>query len=540
MKITLKKPKLNFKLSNLSKFFVNIGSNQLSQIFVLFIVLIGINVFSQKYFLRLDLTETNTYTLSQGTKNILISFENTLTIDVYFSDNIPPDLIQVKQDSIDTFEEYVRYSNGKIELNIKNSKDENFKTDANNAGIPEVQYQDYSNDTYEIATGYLGASITYNDQTEVIEMITTNNIKNIEYETSSRIYNLVNDEKIKVAFLTGHGEKSIYSYYSTIYSELSKQFSIESIDLSEGEPIDSGEIKVLIIAAPTDVLSERDMFEIDQYIIHGGRVIILSDQYEFSTDSAVMTKTASNLDEFIKNYGIELSNSLVLDESYLPLQMIFTYPYWVLTQSENINKDNPALSQLNSIVFFWANYLKEAKTNDNQEITNLIQTTNKAWINTGDNISVDPSQQFFISSQTQYPLAMLIEGKQVSAYKDQEIPALEGDSEDKRTDKDTRIDEIDDSRIIVIGDSDFITNDLIGGSEQNPTLFLNLVEWMASSENLLEIRSKNIETRSLNPINESQKLFVKTLIIIAAPTIIIALGITYNILRKKRKTKFSD
>ena len=326
MEVKFRKPKLKFDSQNILNFFINLGSKTISQIFVLFIVLISLNIFSQKFFFRIDLTNTKTYTLSEGTKKIIRLSDDIVTIKLFFSDNVPPDLIQVKQDTIDLYEEYVRFSDGKIKFEIKNPQDDNFKSDAQAAGVPEVQYQEYSQDKYEVANGYLGASISYKETNEAIELITPENIQNLEYETTSRIYKITNEEKSIIGFLTGHGEKGIYSDLSSVSKLLGSEFQIESVDIQEGEPINPQQIKVLVIAAPASNLTERDKFEIDQYIMLGGRVVFLMDQYQINYQSSTLSKVDSNYSEFIKNYGIEVSDSVLLDESYLPLQYIFTYP----------------------------------------------------------------------------------------------------------------------------------------------------------------------------------------------------------------------
>jgi len=543
MKVRIGKPKLSLNLKSISAFFVNLGSKSLSQIFVLFIILLSINLISQKFFIRFDLTDTKTYTLSNGTKTLISSLPETVTLRVFFSDNIPPDLIQVRKDVKDLYEEYQRYSKGKIKLEIKNPKDENFSQEATTAGVPEVQYQEYSKDKYAIAQGFLGASISYKDTNESIKLISQSNINNLEYETTSRIYKLTKENKINIGFLTGHGEKSIYGEYAKIAEYLGTQFNVETVELNEGIPIDPNKIKVLVIAAPTSNFTERDKFEIDQYIMLGGRVVFLADQYQLEYQSSTMTKVENNINDLLKNYGIEVSNSLILDESFLPLQYIFTYPYWILTQKENLDSDNPALSQLDTLVLFWANSLNEAKTNDNQRFTKLIQTTKKAWEQTGESISVDPNQDFFTGNQKQYTLAYLVEGKQTSLFLDKEIPALEtisGEDStpvvDKRTSDYPRINDIEDAKIVVISDSDFITDDFQGGSEQNPSFFLNLVDWLSNSNELIELRSKNIITRSLENISESQKTLTKSVNLLAVPILLASFGIAYNIFRKNKKS----
>lgn len=538
--IKFKKPQFKFDLASFASFFVNIGTNTLSQVLVLVVALIVLNLLSQKFFWRVDLTETKTYTLSKGTKNILASLDETVTIKTFFSDNVPPDIIPVIQDVNDIYEEYVRYSDGKVNLEIKNPSEENFRSSALEAGIPEVQYQEFSQDKYEIANGFLGTAISYKDNTEVIELITEQNIQNLEYETSSRIYKLTTEEKPKVGFLTGHGEKSLEGDYSTIKEYLEIQFTIETVDLSQGEPIDSNQIKALIIAAPTGPFSDRDKFELDQYIMNGGRVVVLADIFNLGYQTTMLSKSQSNIGEFFNHYGVEVSESVLLDESYTPLYGLFRYPYWVLATAGNFDSNNPALAQLQSLVFQWASPLNEVETNGNRKYTSLIKTTEEAWLATGEMISADPSQNFTPLSQRQYDIAAIIEGKQVSMFKDQDIPELESSGEepleDKRAVEHPRNNEFEDAKLVVIGDSDFISDSFIESSEQNPVFFLNLIEWLASSEDLISIRSKNISYRPLETTTKSTKLFAKAANIGIVPVLLIGTGIAYNTIRKKRKS----
>ncbi|MFC1780386.1 GldG family protein [Patescibacteria group bacterium] len=542
MKIKLRKPKFKFNIKNILSLFINIGSNTLSQIFVLVIALLAVNIFSQNFFLRIDLTENKTYTLSEGSKNILSSLDDNVVIQTYFSDNLPPDVIPVIQDVKDIFEEYARYSNGKVQVENVNPKNEDFKTKAREAGVPEIQFSELSADKFEVASGFLGASIEYKEGKETLELIT--DVTNLEYDTTSRIYKLKIDEKVKVGFLTGHGEKSTAADYSSLTKILETQFSIEQVSLAEGQPINPDEIKVLVIASPTGEFSDRDAFEIDQYIMRGGRVVVLADLYRLDFQNPVLNKTAGTLNELLSSYGVEISESVILDESYLPIQSGFvqiTYPFWVLAQAENINHENPALGKLETTAFFWANAVKDI-TNDEQTFTSLINTTNSAWELTGDTISADPSQNWNVLNQKQFTIAVLVEGKQSSKYKGQEVPAIEQDEaaetavEDKRTSEDIRVDESENARIVVIGDSDFIADDFISGTEQNSVLFTNLLEWLSGSEDLIAIRSKNIQRRPLEVISEGEKTFYKSAIVGVVPVLLIAFGIGYNVLRKRRKS----
>ncbi len=542
MKITIRKPKLQktkkISLNNVWHFLVNLGSNTLSQIFVLFLILIGINIISQKYFFRFDLTETKLYTLSPGSKNIISSLDDKVKIELYYHDDVPPNLIDTRQSIIDLYNEYVRFSKGKIDFEVKNPKAENFSNDAKSSGLTEVPYETYSPDEgkYYATYGYLGAAIKYKDKKEVINKIDDSNIKNLEYETSALLYKLTHEEKVKIGFLTGHSEYDINYEYKNVKELLEKQFSLEEVSISNGQPIDSEQIKVLVIASPKSDFSQRDIFELEQYLLKGGRILLLVDQYDLPTQSTFVSKRDTNINEFLEKFGINVSESLLLDKSFTPLQGFYVYPFWVLTQKENLENSNPALSNLDSVTFFWASPIKIINSDNSKKITPLVKTTTESWEVFGDTIDVDYFQNFKANlNLKQSIISVLIEGKHVNSFKDQEIPKIESGEEDKRPADLEIVNENDDIKFVVIGDGEFVYGQG-SGLEQNKILFMNLIEWLSNSDELIAIRSKNIETRSLLRINESEKNLVKVANITFVPFVLIIFGIIYNSIRRKRKS----
>ena len=70
---------------------------QTSILLVLGIVLV-INVIASRFFFRLDYTADQRYTLSKATKDILSQLSEPVTISAYFSEDLPPNIEQVRQD----------------------------------------------------------------------------------------------------------------------------------------------------------------------------------------------------------------------------------------------------------------------------------------------------------------------------------------------------------------------------------------------------------------------------------------------------------
>ena len=138
-------------------------------------------------------------------------------------------------------------------------------------------------------------------------------------------------------------------------------------------------------------------------------------------------------------------------------------------------------------------------------------------------------------NQQQYTMGALVQGKFETAYPELKVPVLD-EGEDQRT-AETEIKSMSEqTKLAVIADVDFVTDNFIQGNEQNAIFFLNLVEWMASGEELSSIRAKSIQTRPLITTTQSEKNMLKALNAIIVPVVLIVSGISYNVVRKRRKS----
>lgn len=542
-KVKFKKPQFNInaiKSIDYRTFFKKLLSGKALIVIILGAILL-INIFSQRYFIRFDTTDAQIYSISDSTRNIISDLSDEITIEVYFSDNVPPNLTESMRNVLDLFEEYSKASNGKLQLDIKNPSDSDFEINASVRGIQRIQFSEYGEDKFSVATGYLGAAVVKGEQVEAIPVVTS--VDNIEYETTSRILKLSKSQEVKIGFLTKplkvEGEEqsvqSVLTNLSTIQEFLERQYKAEEIDLSAGKPIDPKEFPVVVLIAPQSALSERDQFELEQYLFKGGSLLVLEDLLKLQ-DSPILTKTASNLNDFLKNYGLEVETKVLLDVSYTPIisQMNqIAYPYWVLATSEGINHSIPALTNLEAATFLWSNpIVKQEKSG--LKYTELINTTDSAWTEAGDTISID-FKEFIPSNTKKYTLAYLVEGEIESQFKGKDIPVLEDSSKtDERTKENQRLDKSENIRLIVIGDADFMADSFINANEQNPVLFLNLVDWLTNADDIASIRAKSVSTRPLNATDQDQKNIYKAFNSAAVPVLMAITGVIYLRRRKNR------
>lgn len=531
----INKPKIKINKPEFKREQITLLSKRLlsgfSLITILGLFFLLLNILSERYHVRMDLTENQIYSLSGSTKNLIRGLEGEVTIDVFFSDNLPPALQDTKQNALDIFNEYQKNSNGKINVIVHDPLGAGFEDDAISKGIQQIQFSEYSEDSFAVAQGFFGASISHDGLSESIAVISDSG--NLEYETTSRIFKLTTEQSGKIGFLTGHGEKSIVTDISEANQFLQTQFSTEEVDLSKGQPLDPNELAVLVIPSPTESLSQRDLFEIEQYVLKGGSLLVLSDLYALEEGLPIQNKSESNINELFKIFGIEQESKLVLDQSYTPIISglnRITYPYWVLFTPEGFEQNIPALSELSSATFLWSSPFKKVDGAD-LELTELLNTTENAWTESGESIDISV-KEFAPTDQSKQVLGYLIEGPLTTTF--EKVPALsDKKTEDLRTEDEEVIDSVENARIVMLGDIDFITDNYHNANEQNMVLFLNLVEWLANSEELTEIRAKTVAPRPLDVIEQSERNLTKILITASAPVVVGVVGFIYLKRRKK-------
>ena len=543
MKISIKKLKLKLPKPKLNKdSFRNLLSRLKSHktlLILSLVLIIGLNYFSTKYFVRFDATDSKLFSISQSTKNIIGDLEDDIIIEIFFSDNTPPNLIEPKQTALDLLEEYAKESKGKIKIDIKNPQDSDFETSAANRNIRQIQYSEFSQDRFSVAQGYLGIAFVKGDDIESIPVIAS--LDNLEYEATSKILKLGGNKSGKIGFFTKFPEGSIegasvFDQYSDISDFLGVQYLTEEIDLSEGQPIDPEEFSVVVIFEPKSNFTEREFFEIEQYALKGGRLVIFEDLMKLVSEEPVLYSTNNNLNDLISKFGIEVEKKVLLDESFTPIRSNsgpIAYPYWVLTTSEGVNSEIPPLNEIEAITFLWANPLKKTEVK-NLNYTELITTTQFAWTEEGEILNIY-FKDFVPDNPKKYVISYLIEGEYNAAYAEQ-IPSLEG-VEDKRSTEDEILKSSDNVKVVVFGDADFISNNYINVNEQNPVLFLNLIDWLANAEELSSIRSKSVTTRPLSSTTTDEKNFYKTLNSIGASVVIVGIGALIIRRRKRKKTQ---
>ncbi|NCC70229.1 hypothetical protein EOM09_01455 [bacterium] len=485
--------------------------NILIAIFLIFINLIAFNLF-----LRFDFTKTKQYSVSDSTIEILRNIDGNINIKVFFTKDLPANLVDLYQYTEDILKEYEAYSKGKVNIKFLDpNTDTKIAEEAKNLGIQELQLNDIKKDEFAIKKGYLGIQISYKEKQEVIPVV--QNISNLEYDITSRILRLTREESKKIGFISDYG---IESDYSIIKEVLAENYETSEINLKEIESLNN--IDTLIFPSPKEELKEEDINKLNEYLENGGNLAVFINNYDIG-EGLEPVENLNGINKFLEKYNIEIDKNLILDKSNMQipfgggfLTYYLPYPFWIEVKETGFESNNPIFENLNTLLFPWSSSVKIL--NEDNNARSFIKTTSRAWEQKED-FNLDPNSISEPENLERYNLAVFSNIKNEI----ENNPEIENQ-------------EIIDSNLVVFGSSRIISDSIIQTNPENVVFLENLIDYLTEGESLISIRTKNIISYPINELNNNIKNTIKILNIII-PTLLISLFGIYLSFRKKKISK---
>ncbi|MCP4714677.1 MAG: GldG family protein, partial [Deltaproteobacteria bacterium] len=338
------------------------GSTRVIGILLVAGIVIMINALAYRHFFRIDLTQNKQYTISPATKQILGGVDDIVNLKVYLSKKLPPYMVTVIEEVKDLLDEYRIYGKGNIIIEyIDPGDDPAILQKLRFMGIPQLQLNIIEKDQAAVTKVYMGLAVLYGDNKEIIPALT--DIGSLEYELTGKILRATSAEVKTIGFLSGHGEPNLTQDLELVNRELKEQYFTRAVATAAGEKIPDN-IAALVVAGPKK-LTQRDLFEIDQYLMTGGRIIFLVDTIDIEERGMRGQPLGCAAEALLEHYGIRVPPELVLDQLNAqaafqsgPYQVYVPYPFWVRTVRQSVETDHPVINSLESMVLPWASPLQ--------------------------------------------------------------------------------------------------------------------------------------------------------------------------------------
>lgn len=281
---------------------------------------------------RIDLTENQLYTLSEGTKRILGNIDEPINLYFFFSDQATaaaPSLRDYANRVREMLHEFANASRGKVRLSVIDpvpfSEEEDQAAQFGLQGIGLAASPD------PVYLGLAGTNSVGDE--EIIGFFQPDREASLEYDLAKLVSTLAEPERKVVGLLSGVSMSSQFDPQTqrvqpgwVAYQQAGQLFEIRDLGISlETVPEDIG---LLWIVQPKD-LDEATQYAIDQYVLRGGKALIFVDPLAVidATADAGMPQgmppmgQASDLPALFKGWGIEFDATQVVADAQLALQI---------------------------------------------------------------------------------------------------------------------------------------------------------------------------------------------------------------------------
>ena len=371
------------------------GNQTINFIFVISILVV-LNLLSLNIFYRLDLTKGSIYSLSKSSKKTVENLKDNLVIKAYFTKNLPNQYADSRRYTRDLLSEYQAYSHGKLRFEFIDPKDEDkLKIEARQNHISPVSMKVVENDKVEIREVYMGLAFLYEDKTETIPLI--KNTQGLEYDITTTLKRITSQNLAKVAFFTTDNQPEMmqnpYMQNQDEFKDakqfLSSNYQMEKTDLNA--PVDST-ITTMVVTSISDSLSNQQLYNLDQFLMHGGNLVIFQQTIDTDLQRQTASPIKSNIFDLLKHYGVKLKNNLVSDAECGQVTVqerrgIFTmntpvaYPFFPIVH--DTDSKNPIVTGIYNVQFIITSEIDTTRIHQGVKFTSLLKSSNHSGETSG-------------------------------------------------------------------------------------------------------------------------------------------------------------
>lgn len=584
---------------------------------IVFVAVVLVNIIGAYANKKLDFTDDQRHSLTPSTIAYLEKADSAFTgrvyIEIYLDGNLPAELKAYRNMIEDRLEEFGDLAGDRIEYKFVNPKKgdeaavaerEKKLWDDGNGILPmNVLYSQDGQDSQ--LRLWPGAVMTYSGtagtKTLVIQLLpgtrtgqpftlrdlpqlVQGGMRNLEYNLMNGLRRITREKVPKIGFLQGHGELNFGATFRA-RSVIGADYGVENVNI-DGQINALDELDGLVIARPTQQISNEDLYLIDQFVMRGGRLFCFVDALEMREDSLRVNKQThtvryeTGLNNMLYNYGISIKDNYVLDASCavkpVSLEKNARIPWFYHVLATGT--DHPVAKNLEPVSLKYVSQLEKVGTSKSFVVTPILTSSSNVTV-TGSAPLVTyaiPLNYLNLEEGEKTPrlavnpkdpnnkkiLAAVAEGKFDSAFKTRLPPEFKNQKELKHKDASSE-----EGKVFVVANSRMITNtydsllnpsgteymyrpkqgpnELLQDRELasmriphlfgNQDFFMNLVDFMMGDRSVLDIRSKQIEIHAIDneKVVESAN-FYKVVNLGIPILIILVLALVMFLIRRKK------
>ncbi len=545
-------------------------------------LLVTVNFLGMKWYTKWDLTGDKRFSLTPATKKLLRNLDSDIYLRILLDIDDPPGFKRLRnalEETILEFQSYTPYLEYEFVNPNEGSTDEinqRRKVLAKDhiypmslfirSGSERKEVQIYPWVLVNKGKDRIPVNIIENNPGFNQEENLNNSIGQLEYKLAKAIRQLTTQTKKNIVFLQGHGEFGKKKLMSLRY-RLKDSYNTSFLHLDSTGMVPR-KIEAIIIAKPLNAFSEKHKFALDQFVMHGGKLIWLIDKLGMDLDSLkgrdffVPLARDLNIDDQLFKYGVRIKDNLVLDLecSRIPQVIgqaggkpqieLFPWYYHVLaTPAQN----HPATKNIDRVNLYFPSSIDTIKTKFPIRKTVLLHSSGHSRFVMSptrvgfDILRYEPKPEKF--NRPNQALAVMLEGVFPSLYDGRVSPDMQAGLKQigrtflPRTENP--------NKMLVVADADFIkavTNRKSGKVHDlgynlwernvfqgNRQFILNVIDYMLDDSGILRARGKELKLRLLDRVRTKSERLKWQLVNVLLPVLIVfVIGFIMRYYRRRR------
>ena len=449
-----------------------------------------------------DMTDNQYYSLSKFSKNQAQKLKQALFINIYYSPEIASEnpLYGKYADLVIRFlKQYKKENPNKIFITIK---DPSLYPDV----AKEAEDNKLTPITLENTPNPLYFGVVFQDsegKKQVIPNFSPDRDFWLERDISIILAHFNNPQRRIVGIISPIHKviKKEYSQQAENYAFIDELFTrYDIIELSQFIEEIPSQIDTLVVITPQK-MSNSLRYALDQYVLRGGKLIMLLDNLIEDPYYKTTQETINNINQLLNNWGLEFDNNLLASQSYGKKMFMgegreyryAPYPLWIDLSSSLINQDVIFSRGFHYISFRSPSAIKIHNTSDSIKLTPLI-TIDKGGLYPSSEYVFDKNNltKKYREEQQQYHIAYMSEGRYQTLFPERPYMATE-------LQYNHLIFSVENGKILVIGDSDFIRDDVWLYEEKlsdNGQYLLRAIEYLNGNEEIIDLYTSQRGTKN--------------------------------------------
>ena len=435
------------------------------------LILAMLGFLSTRYHKRFDASEQHVHSLSEQTQKVLTGLKDDVDVTAFVGSLDAPPVREVLD----------RYSYASPHIKVQ------FADPTSRPDLVEkygISPEKLSGGLVRVARGTDAVEIMRGDLNE--EKLTNALVK------------LTRASAKKVYFLEGHGERPIQGEGADGKEGLaqaadalkSENYQVDQLLLqAKGEvPPDAAAV---VIPGPTRPLLPEEHTALERYLGRGGAVLALLDP-----------RAKTDLGADLMKWGVQAGDDVIVDQAFSVLgrpEMVFAQQYG----------RHPITQGLREVALFYLARSVRPTDQAKGQFTELVKSGPDSWAERDLDAFFNQGIAQRGPNDLPGPVSLAVAG----------TPSVA-----KSTDQEAGKDKSREPRLVVFGDSDFISNQLID-NYRNRDLFVNSVNWLVGDVESIAIRPNQARASRIRQLSSQQFVTIRFLSLFVLPEAIAFAGV---------------